>query len=169
MARRKASDFVEGRVKGGSLGLGHFEIVRCWAFKEEIFQAWIPKIRISTKRGTNRGAGLAILNRVGAPAWAGESGSLSAKSLFCFPLSLRVETKRIIRFFFIHRSMERPERIQLRGLADRHARAIKAKGAYGDKLTINSTTAFASVQNRTYLRIRTSIAHDHVRLGATRA
>ena len=52
MARRKASDFVEGRVKGGSLGLGHFEIVRCWAFKEEFFQAWIPKIRISTKPGT---------------------------------------------------------------------------------------------------------------------
>jgi len=52
MARRKASDFVEGRVKGGSLGLGHFEIVRCWAFKEEIFQSWIPKIRISTKSGT---------------------------------------------------------------------------------------------------------------------
>ena len=39
-------------MKGGSLGLGHFEIVRYWAFMEEIFQAWIPKIRISTQRGT---------------------------------------------------------------------------------------------------------------------
>jgi len=52
MARAKASDFVQGRMKGGGLGLGHFEIVRCWAFKEEFFQAWIPKIRISTKPGT---------------------------------------------------------------------------------------------------------------------
>src|SRR5213593_800072 len=55
MARAKASDFVEGRMKGGSVSRGHFEIVRWWAFKEEIFQAWIPKIRISTQRGTKPG------------------------------------------------------------------------------------------------------------------
>jgi hypothetical protein len=51
MARSKADDFVEGRIRGGSVGLGRFEIVRYWAFKEEIFQAWIPKIRISTTAG----------------------------------------------------------------------------------------------------------------------
>ena len=37
MARPKAGDFVQGRMKGGSVGLGHFEIVRCWAFKKEFF------------------------------------------------------------------------------------------------------------------------------------
>jgi hypothetical protein len=48
MARSKADDFVEGCIRGGSVGLGRFEIVRYWAFKEESFQTWIPKIRIST-------------------------------------------------------------------------------------------------------------------------
>src|SRR5262249_9817059 len=40
-----------GRLRGVVLGLGCIGIVRYRAFKEEIFQAWIPKIRISTDRG----------------------------------------------------------------------------------------------------------------------
>ena len=58
MARSETGDCVEGRLKGGSVGLGRFEIVRYWAFKEEVFQAWIPKIRISTKLGKKPRAGL---------------------------------------------------------------------------------------------------------------
>src|SRR5262245_22782104 len=48
MERSKTSEAVEGRLMGGYLGLGRFEIVRYKAIVEEIFQAWISKIRIST-------------------------------------------------------------------------------------------------------------------------
>src|SRR5262245_26279784 len=51
MERSKTSEAVEGRLMGGYLGLGRFEIVRYKAIVEEIFQAWIPKIRISTTTG----------------------------------------------------------------------------------------------------------------------
>jgi len=65
MARLKAGDSVEGRLKGGSVGLGYFEIVRYRAFMEEIFQAWIPKIRISTAtRVTIADQGAAVLDGV---------------------------------------------------------------------------------------------------------
>src|SRR5262245_19223143 len=51
MERSKTSEAVEGRLMGGYLALGRFEIVRYKAIVEEIFQAWIPKIRISTTTG----------------------------------------------------------------------------------------------------------------------
>jgi hypothetical protein len=35
-------------ARRGYLGLGEFEIVRYTAIVEEIFQAWIPRIQIST-------------------------------------------------------------------------------------------------------------------------
>lgn len=38
----------ESGMKGGYLGLGSFEMVRYKAIVEEIFQAWVPKERIST-------------------------------------------------------------------------------------------------------------------------
>ena len=34
MAVSETGDCVEGRLKGVSVGLGRFEIVRYWAFKE---------------------------------------------------------------------------------------------------------------------------------------